>query len=97
MPLQILEGCYKATSDPSLLQAEKPQLPQPVLEGEMLQPSDHLCGPPLDLLQQLRVLFVLRAPEVNTVLQVGSRKSRVEGQNDFFSQLDIANFYVGYF
>ena len=49
--------------EPSLLQAEKPQLSQPVLIGEVPQPSDHLCGPPLDLLQQLDVLLLLGAPE----------------------------------
>ena len=47
-PLQVLEGCYKVTPEPSLLQAEQPQLPQPVVVGEVLQPFDHLCGPPLD-------------------------------------------------
>ncbi|KAK4816254.1 hypothetical protein QYF61_013888 [Mycteria americana] len=50
-------------------QAEQPQLSQPVLVGEMLQPSDHFCGPPLDLLQELHVLLVLRAPELDAVLQ----------------------------
>ena len=34
----------------------------------MLQPSDHLCGPPLDSLQQVHVLLMLGAPELNTVL-----------------------------
>ena len=29
------------------------QLPQPVFVGEVLQPSEHLCGPPLDPLQFL--------------------------------------------
>ncbi|KAK4829035.1 hypothetical protein QYF61_001840 [Mycteria americana] len=50
-------------------QAEQPQLSQPVLIAEVLQPSDHLCGPPLDLLQQLHVFPVLRAPELDAVLQ----------------------------
>ena len=31
--------------------------------GEVHQPSDHLRGPPLDLLQQLNTLLVLGAPE----------------------------------
>jgi len=47
----------------------------------VLQPSDHLCGPPLDPLQQLHVLLVLRAPELDAGLQVGSLQSRVEGWN----------------
>jgi len=37
-------SCSKVTPEPSLLQAEEPQLPQPVLRGEVLQPSDHLRG-----------------------------------------------------
>jgi len=81
-PLQVLEGCYKAFSEPSLLQAEEPQIPQPVLIGGMLQPPDHFRGPPLDALQQLHVLVVLGFPELNAVLQVGCHKSRVEEQND---------------
>jgi len=35
----------------------------------------------LDPLQQFHVLLVLRAPELNAVLQVRSHQSRVEGQN----------------
>jgi len=37
-------SCSKVTLEPSLLQAEQPQLPQPVLVGEVLQPSVHLRG-----------------------------------------------------
>ncbi|KAK4826265.1 hypothetical protein QYF61_006712 [Mycteria americana] len=50
--------------------AEQPQLSQPVLVGEVLQPSDHFRGPPLDSLQQLHVLLVLRALELDAVLQI---------------------------
>jgi len=42
-----------------LLQAEQLQLSQPVLIGELFQPSEQFCGPPMDLLQQLHVLPVL--------------------------------------
>ncbi|KAK4832414.1 hypothetical protein QYF61_023093 [Mycteria americana] len=35
--------------------AKQPQLSQPLLIGEVLQPPDHLCGPPLDLLKQVHV------------------------------------------
>ncbi|NXW11080.1 T161B protein, partial [Fregetta grallaria] len=42
---------------------------------------DHFRGPALDLLQQVRVFLVLRVPELDAVLQVGSHQSRVEGQN----------------
>jgi len=80
-PLQVLQGHNKVSLHPPLLEAEQPQLSQPFLTGDVLQPLDHFCGPPLDLLQQLHVLLVLRAPELDTRLQVGSHQSRVEGQN----------------
>ena len=54
---------------------------QPVLVGEVLQPSDHLRGPPLDPLQHIHVLLVLGAPELDAGLQVGSDESGVKGQN----------------
>ncbi|PKU40248.1 hypothetical protein llap_9453 [Limosa lapponica baueri] len=38
--------------------------------GEMLQPSDHLCGPPRNPFQQVHVLPVLRPPELDAILQV---------------------------
>ncbi|GAB0205260.1 hypothetical protein GRJ2_002991600 [Grus japonensis] len=66
---------------PGKVGAEQPQTPQPGLIGEVLQPSDHLHGPPLDSLQQLHVSPVLGTPDLDTVLQVESHKSRVEGQN----------------
>ena len=34
-PFQVPKGCSKVTPEPSLLQAEQPQLPQPVLLGEV--------------------------------------------------------------
>ena len=80
-PIQVLEGCYKVSPQSSLLHAEEPQFSQLFLIGEVLQPSDQLCGPPLDPLQQLHVLLVLRAPELDVGLQVGSHQSRAERQN----------------
>jgi len=56
-PLQVLEGSSEVSLKPSLPQPEQPQLSQPVLTGEVLQPSDHFGGPPLDLLQQLHVFL----------------------------------------
>jgi len=35
----------------------------------VLQPSDHLHGPPLDLLQQLFICLVLGAPELDAVFR----------------------------
>ena len=74
---RLLEGVLRA----SLLQAEQPQLSQPVFTGDMLQPSDHPRGPSLDSLQQVHVLLMLGAPELDAVLQAGSYKCRVEGES----------------
>ena len=60
--LQVVEDCNEVSPEPSFLQAKQAKLPQPLFIGEVLQPTDHLCGPPLDLLQQLRTLPVLGAP-----------------------------------
>ncbi|KAK4830254.1 hypothetical protein QYF61_009321 [Mycteria americana] len=76
-----LKGCNNVSPNPSLLQAEQPQRAQTFFIGEVSHPSDHFRGPPLDLLQQVHVFPVLRAPELDAVLQVGSYQSRVEGQN----------------
>jgi len=79
--LQVLKGCKKVSLEPSLLQVEQPQLSQPFLIGEVLQPSDRLHEHPLDLLQQVHVFVVLSAPELDAGLQMGSHQSRAEGQN----------------
>jgi len=44
-PLYILKGHNKVTLEPSLLQAEQPQLSQPFFTGEAFQPSDHFLWP----------------------------------------------------
>ena len=62
---------------PSLLQAEQPQLSQSFLMGEVVQPSDHFCGPALDSFQHVHVFPVLRSPELDAGLLVGSQQSTV--------------------
>jgi len=42
----------------------------------VLQPSDHLSGPPPDLLQELHDLPVLGAPGLEAVLQMGPQRKR---------------------
>ena len=59
-PPLILKGHYQVTSEPSLLQAEQPQLSQPVLIGEEIHPLYHFCGTPLHVLQQVHISPVLR-------------------------------------
>lgn len=58
----VLKGCPKFSLKHFLLQVEQPHLSQPVFRGEVLQPSHDLNGPPVDVLQQLHVLLVLRTP-----------------------------------
>jgi len=43
--------------------------------------QERCCGPPLELPQQVDVCPVLRAPKLDTGLQVVSHRSRTEGQN----------------
>lgn len=50
----------------------EPSSLQPFLTGEVLQPSDHLSGPPLDPLQEFHVLPVLWAPGLDTVLKLST-------------------------
>jgi len=66
---QGLEGCNEPSPKPSFPQAKQTQLPQPFFIREVLQPSEHLCGSPLDLLQQLCILLVLGASGLDAVLQ----------------------------
>ena len=73
--LQVLEGRNEVSLQPSLLQAKPAQFPLPFLIGEVLQPSDHLSGPPLDPLQELHILPLLGAPGLDAVLQMGPHKS----------------------
>jgi len=51
------------------------------LTGKVLQPSDYLCDPPLDPLQQLHIPLGPGAPGLHTVLQMGPHKGRVQGHN----------------
>ena len=60
-----MEGHNEVSLEPSLLSAEQAQFPQPFLTGEVLQPSGHLSGPPLDPLQQLCVISVDRRPSAS--------------------------------
>ena len=78
--LQILEGHHEVSPEPSLLHTKQAQLPQPFFLGEVLQPSDHLCGSPLELYGQLSILIALGDCDVDAVLQIGPHGGRVEGE-----------------
>lgn len=45
------------------MQAEQGQLSQPFVRGGVFHPSDGVCGPPLDPLQEVGAFLVLRTPE----------------------------------
>ena len=63
-PFKVLEGCSEAS--PSWTSPA----PSACLCKRVLQPSDHLHGPPLDLLQQLHIPSVLGAPGLDALLQM---------------------------
>ena len=54
---------------------------EPVIVGEVLQPSDHLCGSPLYPLQKVNIFPVLEDPDLDAILQTGPQKGRVERDN----------------
>ena len=54
---------------------------KPVFVGDVLQPSDQLCGPHADPLQQLPVLLVLGAADLDTVLHMRGNNGRAERDN----------------
>ena len=64
-PFQILEGCYKVSPQPSLLQAEQPNN----CNSLSLSSSERCSSPlmffvaPLDPLKQVHVFTMLRGPE----------------------------------
>ncbi|KAJ7407654.1 hypothetical protein BTVI_62467 [Pitangus sulphuratus] len=67
---QVVVESDEVTPKPPLLQAKRPQLPQPLLTGLVLK---SLHQPPLsslDLFQHLNILPDLRSPELDMVLHV---------------------------
>ena len=78
---QMLEGHCEVSAEPSLQQAKQAQFFQRFSVGEVLWPSDHLSGPPLDPLQELHVFLVLGVPGLDAVFWMGPHKSQVEGDN----------------
>jgi len=65
---------------PLLLQAEQPQLSQPLVTEEKLQSLHHFNDAPLDFLQYARVSLVLEGPELDTTLQVCSYQCQERGR-----------------
>jgi len=67
----VLES-NKVPPQPPLLQAEQPQLPQPLLTGLVLQTLPWLCCPSLDTLQHLDVLLVARGQRLRGAVLLSS-------------------------
>jgi len=57
---------FPEKNNPPLLY-KQPQIPKPFFTGEVLQPSDHLCGCPLHPFKQLHNFIVFRASDLGTV------------------------------
>ena len=74
---------FNVLLEPPLLQAEMPEHSQHVLVGDVLQPSGYLCDLLLDPLQQLHVLLVVEAPELEYILCLFSVlcRGRVAGKD----------------
>uniref|UniRef100_A0A8V5HH54 DDB1- and CUL4-associated factor 1 n=1 Tax=Melopsittacus undulatus TaxID=13146 RepID=A0A8V5HH54_MELUD len=79
-PLQILEGCCEVSTQLLFSRLNSP-FSQPVFVWKVLQPPYHSHASPLDLFQQFHVLLVLGTPELHTVFQARSHKSRAERQD----------------
>lgn len=67
--------------EPSVLQAEQPQLSQSVYTAEVPQASDHSLWPSSGLAPKVHVLNILRASDLDAVLQVESPETGVEREN----------------
>ena len=59
---QVFIDIDQIPSESSFLKAEQTHVTQPFLIGEVLQALYHLCGPPLDSLQEIPVFFCTREP-----------------------------------
>lgn len=57
----------------------------------ILQTSDHFCDPPVHSLQQVHILLV-KIPELDEVLRVGSHKDRVEEEHGLCQPAGHASF-----
>ncbi|KAK4827646.1 hypothetical protein QYF61_020418, partial [Mycteria americana] len=61
---------------------------------EVFHPSDHFCGPPLNLLQQVLVFPALRTPELDAVLQsinsaIWTEANEATGNSNFLNGMKL--------
>ncbi|KAK4811398.1 hypothetical protein QYF61_003397 [Mycteria americana] len=69
----------EVSPQPPFLQAEQPQVPQPLPISLVLQTLPQLRCPSLDTLQPLNVSLVVRGPTLNTAFEVRPHQCRVQG------------------
>ncbi|KAK4815239.1 hypothetical protein QYF61_022886 [Mycteria americana] len=73
----------EVSPQPPFLQAEQPQVPQPLPISLVLQTLPQLRCPSLDSLQPLNVPLGVRGPTLNTAFEVRPHQCRVQGHNHF--------------
>ncbi|KAK4811904.1 hypothetical protein QYF61_017428 [Mycteria americana] len=83
-PSDIVES-DEVSPQPPFLQAEQPQLPQPLPISLVLQTLPQLRCPSLDTLQPLNVSLVVGGPTLNTAFEVQPYQCRVQGHDHFSS------------
>ncbi|KAK4819901.1 hypothetical protein QYF61_014636 [Mycteria americana] len=71
----------EVSPQPPFLQAEQPQVPQPLPISLVLQTLPQLRCPSLDTLQPLNVSLVARGPTLNTAFEVRPHQCRVQGHD----------------
>ncbi|KAK4831485.1 hypothetical protein QYF61_017986 [Mycteria americana] len=71
----------EVSPQPPFLQAEQPQLPQPLLISLVLQTLPQLRCPSLDTLQPLNVSLGVSGSKLNTVFEVRPHQCRVQGHD----------------
>ena len=76
-----MKGSSQVTSQPSLLQAEQPQLSACPHRRGVPFCGSFFCSYSLDTLQEVHISPALRSPHLDTVLQVRPHQHRAEGQN----------------
>ncbi|KAK4829641.1 hypothetical protein QYF61_005934 [Mycteria americana] len=71
----------EVSPQPPFLQAQQPQVPQPLPISLVLQTLPQLRCPSLDTLQPLNVSLVVRGPTLNTAFEVRPHQCRVQGHD----------------
>ncbi|KAK4822641.1 hypothetical protein QYF61_018593, partial [Mycteria americana] len=79
--LSVVVESNEVSPQPPFLQAEQPQVPQPLPISLVLQTLPQLRCPSLDTLQPLNVSLVVRGPTLNTAFEVRPHQCQVQGHD----------------